>query len=110
MDNATCMEAATPLAIEAAAQPKDINEPIPCKPMIARDKLMAENGLSETKVILGWLFNFRTLAVFLPDHKFIAWMATIQQMITLKHTSSKDLDRTIGQMGHVGFIIPCCRR
>jgi hypothetical protein len=105
-DNATRMEAVIPLAIEAAVQPNNINKPIPHEPMIARDKLMAEGGLSETNVILGWLFNFRTLTIFLTDHKFIAWMAAIQQMITLKCTPSKDLDTTIGQMEHVGFIIP----
>ena len=69
--------------------------------MVAKDKFSAEDGLLETKVILGWLFSFRTLAVFLPDHKFIAWTAAIQKMITSKCTTSKDLDRTIGTLGHV---------
>jgi hypothetical protein len=36
-DNAACMEAAIPLAIEVAARPNDPNEPIPCEPMIARN-------------------------------------------------------------------------
>jgi hypothetical protein len=36
-DNAACMEAAIPLAIEAAVQPNDPNEPIPHEPMIAKD-------------------------------------------------------------------------
>jgi hypothetical protein len=106
MDNATCMEAAIPLAIEVAAQPNDPNEPIPREPMIARNKLTAEGSLSETKMILGWLFNFRTLILSLPDHKFIAWTAAIQKMVTSKRTTSEDLETTIGQMGHVGFIIP----
>ena len=63
--------AAIPLAIEVAAQPDDTNEPIPCKAMVAKDKLLAEGSLSETKVILGWLFNFRILIVFLPDQKSV---------------------------------------
>jgi hypothetical protein len=78
-DNAARMEAAIPLAIEVAAQPNDPNESIPCESMIARDKLTAEGGLSETKMILGWLFNFRTLIVSLLDHIFIAWAAAIQK-------------------------------
>jgi hypothetical protein len=94
-DNAACMEAAIPLTIEVAAQPNDPNEPLPCEPMIARNKLTVEGGL------LGWLFNFRTLIVSLPDHKFIAWIAAIQKMVTSKCTTSKDLETTIGQMGHV---------
>jgi hypothetical protein len=71
--NAEQLEAAIPLAIEIAAHPNDANKPIPHKKIVAEDKLKAEGGLSEMKVILGWLFNFRTLTVFLPDHKHIAW-------------------------------------
>ena len=77
--NASRLEAAIPLAIEVAAWPGNVNKPIPCETMVAKDWLLAEGGLSETKVILGWLFNLRTLTVSLPDHKFIAWTAAIQK-------------------------------
>jgi hypothetical protein len=100
-DNTACMESAIPLAIEVAARPNDPNEPIPHEPMIARNKLTAEGGLSETKMILGWLVNFRTLIISLLDHKFIAWMAAIQKMVTSKRTTSKDLKTTIERMGHM---------
>jgi hypothetical protein len=100
------LEAAIPLAIEIAARPNDANEPIPCKKMVAEDKLKAEGGLSETKVILGWLFNFRTLTVFLPDHKHIAWLREIKQMIDSRCTTKKQLESMIGQLGHVGYVIP----
>ncbi len=74
--------------------------------MIAKDKLAAEGGLSETKIILGWHFNFRTFTVNLSEHKFIEWSAKMQQMIITSKTSKKALESMIGQMGHVGFIIP----
>jgi hypothetical protein len=74
--------------------------------MVARDKLLAEGSLSETKIILGWLFNFRTLNISLLDHKFITWMAAIKMKITSGHTTLKEIDTTIKQMGHVGFMIP----
>ncbi len=67
------LEAAISLAIEVAAQPNDANKPIPHKKMITKEKLTAEGGLSETKTIFGWHFNFRTLTVTLPEHKHIAW-------------------------------------
>jgi hypothetical protein len=70
--NADQLEAVFPLAIEVAARPNNANEPIPCEKMIAEDKLTAEGGLSETKTILGWYFNFRTLTVALSEHKHIA--------------------------------------
>ncbi len=88
----------------SAAWPDDKNEPVPCKPMVAKDILLAEASLLEIIIILGWLFNFRTLAISLPDHKFIAWMAALQKMITLARTTSKNLDITIRQMRHVGLI------
>ena len=74
--------------------------------MVAKNKLLAEGGLSETQVILGWLFNFWTLTISLPDHKFIARTTAIQKMIMSKRTTSKDLDTTILRMGRVGFVIP----
>jgi hypothetical protein len=74
--------------------------------MEAKNKSLAEGSLTETKVILGWHFNFRTLTISLPDHKLIAWTAAIQKMNTLKCTSSRDLDMTIRLMGHMGFVIP----
>jgi hypothetical protein len=66
-----------------------------CKAIVAKDKLSAEGGLSDTNIILGWLYTFRTLTISLPDHKFIAWMAAIQKMITLKRSTPKDPDTTI---------------
>jgi hypothetical protein len=100
------LEAAIPLAIEIAACPNNANEPIPRKKIVAEDKLKAEGGLSEMKVILGWLFNFRTLTIFLPDHKHIAWSREIKQMIDSRRTTKKQLESTIGQLGHVGYMIP----
>ena len=105
-ENAARLEAAIPLVIEVAAQPDNVDEPIPCETMVENNKLLAEGGFSETKVILGWLFNLRTLSVSLPDHKFITRTAAIQKMIMSKRTTSKDLDMTIERIGHVGFVIP----
>jgi hypothetical protein len=104
--NADRLEAAIPLAIEVAARPNDVNEPIPREKMVAEDKLKAEGGLSEMKTILGWLFNFRTLTVSLPKHKYIAWLNDLRQMIRSQRTTNKQLESTIGRLGHIGYIIP----
>jgi hypothetical protein len=68
--------------------------------------LTAEGGLAETKVILGWHFNFRTLTMSLPEHKYIAWLREIQQMIKTRHTTKKQLKSTIRCLGHVCFVVP----
>ena len=104
--NADQLEAAIPLAIEVAACPNDPNKPIPREKMVVEDKLTAEGGLSETKVILGWGFNFRTLTVNLPEHKHIAWAREISQMIVSRRTTKQQLESTIGRLGHVGYVIP----
>ncbi len=57
------------------------------------------------KVILGWHFNFRTLTITLPEHKYIVWSREIQQMIKTRRTTKKQLESTIGCLGHVGFMV-----
>jgi hypothetical protein len=73
--------------------------------MVAKDKLTAEGGLSEIKTILIWHFNFRTPTVTLPEHKFIAWSAKSQQLISSSKLSKKAPESMIRPMGHVGFVI-----
>ena len=67
---------------------------------------MANGGLSEMKTILGWLSNFRTLTVSLPEHKYIAWLNEMRQMIRSRRTTKKQLESLIGRLGQVGYIIP----
>jgi hypothetical protein len=74
--------------------------------MDARDKLLAEAGLSETKVILGWLFNFRQLRISLPRNKFIAWTANINKLIADGTSTAKELESTIGRLGHLALVVP----
>jgi hypothetical protein len=104
--NADRLEAAIPLAIKVAARHNDANQPIPREKMVAEDKLTMEGRLAEMKVILGWHFNFRTLTIPLPKHKYIAWLRKIQQMIKTRHTKNLQLKSTIGRLGHVGFMVP----
>ncbi len=74
--------------------------------LVAKDKLTAEWGSSETKIILRWPFNFGTLTVTPPEHKHIAWLQEIQLMIQMHKTTTKLMESTIGCMGHVSFMIP----
>ena len=57
-DNVACGQSASLLAINATARPNHPKEPIPRESMDARDKLFAEAGLTELKMILGWEFDF----------------------------------------------------
>mmetsp|Transcript_1546 Transcript_1546/g.3676 ORF Transcript_1546/g.3676 Transcript_1546/m.3676 type:complete len:179 (+) Transcript_1546:211-747(+) len=71
-NNVERVEGATLLVIEAIAQPKQNNEPLPREEMEARNKLEAETAAKEIKKILGWLFDFHRFLVSLPTNKFIA--------------------------------------
>ena len=73
--------------------------------MAEKKKLLAEAGPDEMKVILGWLFNFRKLTVYLPENKHVAWTRTIKDVLAANKTSYTELDTIIGRMVHVGFII-----
>ncbi len=70
-DNTKRLESAPLLAIHAAARPKHEAEPIPLEEMPALNKLAAEAGLEEIKIILGWFFDFRRLLVALPENKYV---------------------------------------
>jgi hypothetical protein len=74
--------------------------------MDARNKLIAETGLLETKIILGWLLNFRTMTISLPENKFIAYSRTISEMIERGWTSKAELESNMGRWTHLGNVVP----
>ena len=65
------------------------DEPIPIEKMVALAKLIAEAGAEEIKIILGWIFNFRTLTVSLPDNKYVSWKEAILEILKEGNTSFK---------------------
>jgi hypothetical protein len=74
--------------------------------MDARDKLKAEVGLSETKMILGWFFDFRRLMISFPENKFIAWTSAINKLLVEGWSTAKELEPTIGRLGHLALVVP----
>jgi hypothetical protein len=74
--------------------------------MDARAKLKAKTGLTETKVILGWLWNFWTMTIALPENKFIDYSPEISDMIKQGWTSKAELETNIGRWVHLGQILP----
>ena len=99
-------ERAVLLAIHALACPIADEEPIPRETMAAMEKLLAEAGMEETKVMLGWLLDFRRLVISLPDNKAIAWSQEIADMLEEGKTKAKRLERSIGRFVNIGMILP----
>jgi hypothetical protein len=105
-DNIKRIERACLLAMYALARPNHKDEPIPRHPMASEDKFEAEAGATESKMVLGWLLNYRRLLINLPDNKFVAWTKELQLMIDQKKAEAKHLEQNIGRMIHVGQILP----
>jgi hypothetical protein len=74
--------------------------------MEARNKLQAEAGLEEQKIILGWLLDARCRLVQLPKNKFVAWANLIKMVIQRETMTAKEVESIIGCLGHLGMAIP----
>lgn len=62
-DNADKGEAAVALAMHVVGRPLDPGDPIARNDLVLMTKLLAEAGLDEIKILLGWLLNTRTLRI-----------------------------------------------
>jgi hypothetical protein len=74
--------------------------------MVSNQKLKAEAALSESKTILGWLWNFRQLIISLPLNKFVAWTKSVQETISAGYINSKEFESTIGRLNHLSLVVP----
>ena len=105
-NNVQRLEQATLLVIHFSAQEKHNDEPIPREEMAARPKLLAEAGAEEIKIIMGWILNFRTLTIAMPEKKYVAWKVAILEILEAGNTSFKELEQMIGRLVHLGIFIP----
>ena len=105
-NNVQRLNQATLLAIHCAAQEKHNDEPIPREEMTARENLLAEAGAEEIKIILGWILNFRTLTIALPDNKYVAWKLAILEILEAGNTSFKKLEQMFKRLVHLGIVLP----
>ena len=68
--------------------------------MAALAKLLSEAGAEEIKIFLGWILNFRTLTIALPENKYVAWKVAILEILEAGYTSFKKLEQMIGRLVH----------
>jgi hypothetical protein len=104
-DNLKRSKQAPLLAIDVCSRRHAPDEPIPRYNLAARLKLNAEGLLEETKMILGWMWDFRRLTISLPTNKFTAWTDGINEMIDSKNLTAKALETTIGRLTHISMIV-----
>ena len=77
--------------------------------MKARNNLKAKVEAEEIKIILGWLWNFHQLLLFLLTKKIIAWSKDIRKMINKGTIHAKELGQNIGRFTHLGVVMPFVR-
>jgi hypothetical protein len=110
-ENCARLPHVVPLAIHATSRPHaghDV-EPVPRRPLLSDEKLIAEGAPEEIQVVLGWELDCRRLLAALPSDKFDAWTTAILAIIKPEHCSRQDLETIIGRLNHVSFIIPLAR-
>jgi hypothetical protein len=78
--------------------------------IVSLDKLKAEAGLSEVKILLGWELDTRRLTVRLTQEKYVTWTNQLRGIISANgRTSKKVLESVIGRLNHTASIIPIAR-
>jgi hypothetical protein len=105
-NNRLRLEAAPLLAIDACSCRIHDNEPIPCHNMATLHKLTKEGHLKKTKMILGWLWDFRLLTISIHIKKVKVWSSKITKKINTATTTLAELESTIRQLTHVSMILP----
>jgi hypothetical protein len=65
--------------------------------------------MEETKIILGWLINTRSLTIALPPEKHVSWVKELNLLINSSKVSKKGLESSIGRLNHVAGIYPPMR-
>jgi len=65
--------------------------------------------MAETRIILGWTFQTRSLRIELPLEKHTNWTEALNNHISMRTIAIEQLDTTIGRLNHVGIILPPTR-
>jgi len=65
--------------------------------------------MEETKVILGWIVDTRSLKISLPMDKYKRWITDIERLLSSPKVRFKHLETTIGRLNHVTSIYSTMR-
>lgn len=84
-------------------------EPIPRPHEASIRKLLAEGGLKELIIFLGWLINTRAFTIALPKEKASAWIRSIVEVINKPSAQWQELATLVGRLNHACYVIPSAR-
>jgi hypothetical protein len=96
---------AVPLILDTLFRPARPDEGGNRNPIINMTKHQAEGRLEESKVVLGWQINTRTLSVLLTKEKAQDWLIDIHKCIHEKKCPKKLLESIIDRLNHTSMIV-----
>ncbi len=67
---------------------------------------MSRNKIRGIKTIFWCHFEFQRLIISLAENKFIAWTDPIKDTLYCGTSTTKELETTIGRLGHLDTIVP----
>lgn len=99
---------AVPLAMDCIFRPLDNKDTFERVKILQKEKLMAEGGLNEIQIVLGWKIDTRSLRAYLTESKAIRFSAHIKRILKdcseKKIISAKTIEKLIGQLVHISYI------
>ena len=102
VDRVAC---AVPLAIHTVGRQLSPNEPLPRDDLVSLSKLAAEGKMEETKIMLGWLINTRSMLLHLPLNKFNGWSKDILDAISRTIIDGSTLETMTGRLNHAAMAL-----
>ena len=82
-NNATRIAFPVPIVLEDISRPVS-SEELPCSHIVSNTKLKAEGCPSKCQIVMGWYLNTWSLTISLPEHKNIAWLTDIDQVMQIQ--------------------------
>lgn len=97
------------MAIDTISCPALGNEALPRAENLHPGKTFAEGAAAETFYVLGWTVDLRRLLVILPQDKFRAWTADIDDILKIGKLNKSRLETLVGRLSHTASGIPMSR-
>ena len=104
-DNVERVACAVPLAIHTMGRQLSPNEPLPRDDLVSLSKLAAEGKMEETKIMLGWVINTRSMLLHLPINKFNGWSNDIRAAIAKTIIDGSTLETMTGRLNHAAMAL-----
>ena len=99
----------TLLVLHLLGRPLAAHEPLPRDDLLSFEKTLAEGTPSETKTILGWELDTRSLLLRLSSDKHTLWQSDIQRLLHQPTLTYDDLATLVGRLNHAAYVVPTAR-